>query len=90
MLEKAIALKYNKEINSAPTVVAKGKGALATKIIQKAKEYNVPIFSNPELASSLIDLELDHEVPEQLYHAVVDVFLWLMKNEAKAQQRSQT
>lgn len=81
--DKAVALKYDKETNTAPKVVASGKGELAQRIIQKAKEYNVPIFSNPELASSLIDLDLDKEIPSQLYQAVADVFIWLMKNESK-------
>ncbi|WP_345992700.1 EscU/YscU/HrcU family type III secretion system export apparatus switch protein [Sulfurimonas sp. HSL-1716] len=85
--DKAVALKYDKK-DTAPKVVASGKGELAQKIIQKAKEYNVPIFSNPELASSLINLELDHEIPVQLYQAVADVFIWLMKNESKAQAPS--
>ncbi len=82
--EKAVALKYNAESDSAPKVIASGKGELAARIIQKAKEYNVPIFSNPELASSLIDLDLDQEIPAQLYQAVADVFVWLMKNESKS------
>ncbi|WP_345979718.1 EscU/YscU/HrcU family type III secretion system export apparatus switch protein [Sulfurimonas sp. HSL3-2] len=81
--DKAVALKYDQEKNTAPKVVASGKGELAQRIIQKAKEYNVPIFSNPELASSLIDLDLDKEIPSQLYQAVADVFIWLMKNESK-------
>lgn len=81
--DKAVALKYDKEKDTAPKVVASGKGELAQRIIQKAKEYNVPIFSNPELASSLIDLDLDKEIPSQLYQAVADVFIWLMKNESK-------
>lgn len=81
--DKAVALKYDQETNTAPKVVASGKGELAQRIIQKAKEYNVPIFSNPELASSLIDLDLDKEIPSQLYQAVADVFIWLMKNESK-------
>ena len=84
MSDKAVALKYDKEQQNAPKVVASGRGEIAAKIIQKAKEYNVPIFSNPELASSLINLEIDQEIPEQLYHAVVDVFIWLMKNESRS------
>ena len=84
MRDKAVALKYDKELQNAPKIVASGQGELASKIIQKAKEYNVPIFSNPELASSLINLKIDQEIPAQLYHAVVDIFLWLMKNESKS------
>ena len=80
----AVALKYDSEQNNAPKVVASGKNEIADKIIQKAKEYNVPIFSNPELASSLITLDVDQEIPTQLYQVVADVFVWLMINESKS------
>ena len=79
---KAVALKYQQESQSAPQVVATGKGAIAQSIIDKAKEFDVPIFKNPELTNSLISLEVDQEIPPKLYEAVVEVFSWLMK-EAK-------
>jgi flagellar biosynthesis protein len=83
MSDKAVALKYDKEKDGAPRVIATGKGEVAQKIIQKAKDYNIPIFCNQELVASLINLELDKEIPANLYNAVVEVFVWLMKNEAK-------
>ncbi|MBU1657781.1 EscU/YscU/HrcU family type III secretion system export apparatus switch protein [bacterium] len=78
---KAVALQYDKEKTGAPKVVASGKGELAKKILQKANEFNVPIFANEQLVNSLIDLEIEHEIPHKLYQAVADVFIWLMKNE---------
>jgi flagellar biosynthesis protein len=84
MSDKAVALQYDKEQDSAPKVIASGKGKIAHKIIEKAREFHVPIFCNQELVNSLINLEIDKEIPPQLYNAVVDVFLWLMKNESKA------
>lgn len=84
MSDKAVALKYEKDKTNAPKVVASGKGNLAQKIIEKANEYNVPIFANKELVDSLIDLDIDQEIPAELYQAVVEVFIWLMKNEKKA------
>jgi flagellar biosynthesis protein len=83
MSDKAVALKYDKEKDGAPRVIATGKGEVAQKIIQKAKDYNIPIFCNQELVASLINSELDKEIPANLYNAVVEVFVWLMKNEAK-------
>jgi flagellar biosynthesis protein len=83
MSDKAVALKYDKEKDGAPRVIATGKGEVAQKIIQKAKDYNIPIFCNQELVASLINLELDKEIPANLYNAVVEVFVWLMKNEAE-------
>ena len=88
MKPKAAALKYDQNEQNAPTVIASGKGELAQRIIQKAKEYNVPLFSNPQLASSLIDLKLDSEIPAPLYKAVAEVFVWLMKNESKMGEKS--
>ncbi len=83
--KKAVALKYEKSSMSAPKVVAKGKGAVALKILQKAQEFDIPVFKNEVLASSLLEVELDKEVPPKLYKAVVEVFVWLMKSEKKAQ-----
>jgi len=83
-MQKAAALKYDKESQNAPKVLAKGKGELAQKIMLKAKEFNIPLFANETLVNSLIDLELDQEIPRELYQAVVEVFIWLMQNENKA------
>ncbi|MGB3961158.1 MAG: EscU/YscU/HrcU family type III secretion system export apparatus switch protein [Sulfurimonas sp.] len=87
MSDKAAALKYDKERGSAPTVVASGKGELAKRIIQKAEEFDVPIFANEALVNSLIDLEIDAQIPSELYQSVVEVFVWLMKNEKKFKER---
>jgi flagellar biosynthesis protein len=83
MVDKAVALKYDDASSKAPKVVASGKGEIASKIIQRAKEHDVALFSNPELVSSLLNLELDQEIPTQLYQAVADIFIWLMQNESK-------
>jgi len=82
---KAVALKYEKESSNAPKVVASAKGELAEKIIQKAKEFDVPIFANQHLVDSLVNLEIDHEIPQELYNGVAEVFIWLMKNERRYQ-----
>ena len=82
-MNKAAALKYDKESGSAPKDVASGKGEVALKIIEKAKEFNIPLFANEALVNSLVDVKLDHEIPKELYSAVVEVFIWLMKNEEK-------
>ncbi len=79
--KKAVALKYNKESQQAPTILAKGKGETAKNIIKKAQEFDISLFKNPELASSLLELDINQEIPPKLYQAVADVFIWLMKNE---------
>ena len=85
-MQKAVAMKYKVYEDNAPKkVIAKGSGEIAQKIIQKAKEYNIAIFQNEELTNMLMDVELDSEIPQELYQAVVEVFVWLRKTEEKAQ-----
>jgi flagellar biosynthesis protein len=83
--KKVVALKYEENGVSAPKVVAKGKGEVAQKILQKADEFDIPIFQNKALAESLLTLDLDEQIPPNLYKAVAEVFVWLMKSEKKAQ-----
>ena len=84
-MKQAVAMKYKAYEDSAPKVIAKGNGEIAKKIIQKAKEYDIAIFQNPELTQMLMNVEVDEEVPPKLYEAVVEVFVWLHKTENKAQ-----
>ena len=83
--KKAVAMSYKIYENNAPKVVAKGSGEVAKKIIEKAKEYDINIFQNPQLTDMLMNVELDNEIPPQLYKAVVEVFIWLRQTEEKAQ-----
>jgi len=76
---KAAALKYQKEKGTAPKVVAKGKGEVAQKIISLAKENNLPIRQDEDLVELLSKVELDKEVPENLYKAVAEVFVFVYK-----------
>ncbi|MBU0719821.1 EscU/YscU/HrcU family type III secretion system export apparatus switch protein [bacterium] len=86
MATKAAALEYNKKSGNAPKVVASGRGELAKKIIEKAHAFDIPVFANETLVNSLVDLEIDQEIPGELYQSVVEVFIWLMKNEKKARR----
>jgi flagellar biosynthesis protein len=85
MDKKVVALKYQENGTSAPKVVAKGKGKVAESIMKKAQEFDIPIFQNKALAESLLNLNLDEQIPANLYKAVAEVFVWLMKSEKKAQ-----
>jgi flagellar biosynthesis protein len=86
--DKAVALKYDQNNSSAPKVVATGSGEIAKKIIQKANEFDVPIFKNEALANSLLSLDVDEQIPPNLYKAVAEVFVWLMQSEQKASKSS--
>lgn len=83
--QKAVALAYEQNKHRAPKVLAKGEGLIAQKIIEKAKKYDIPLFQSKALVDSLIHLEIDEEIPPDLYKAVVEVFIWLYKTEQKTQ-----
>ncbi len=70
----AISLEYDGE--TAPRVSAKGTGHLAEQIIELAKEHNIPIKEDHQLVSLLSQVELDQEIPELLYEAVVQVLIF--------------
>ena len=80
---KAAALKYDPSQNRAPKILASGKGKVAEAIIAKAKEYDIPLFANEALVESLVGLEIESEIPQELYQAVVEVFVWLAKADAR-------
>ena len=72
-LAKAVALKYNEHDGNAPKIVAKGAGIIAGKILDSAKEHGVPIYQNKTLTGMLMAVELDREIPPELYQAVAEV-----------------
>jgi len=74
----AIALQYEKG-SGAPRVVAKGKGPIGAKIIEVARAHNVPIEENEVLAGALSNVELGDEIPEDLYKAVAEVLIFVLK-----------
>ena len=76
---KAVALKYDRHADAAPKVVAKGRGHLAEKIKQVARESGVPIMSDENLVQVLEALELDLEVPPELYRAVAEVLVFVYR-----------
>jgi len=69
----AIALRYEEKNMQAPHVTAKGQDSMALRIIDIAKQHSVPVVRNIGLAHSLYDLEIGHEIPEDLYEAVAEV-----------------
>ncbi|MBN2816422.1 MAG: FlhB-like flagellar biosynthesis protein [Campylobacterales bacterium] len=79
MRQKAVALKYEAQKNAAPKVVAKGEGESAKNIIKLAQEHGVPLKQDEDLVELLSKVELDQEVPSQMYKAVAEVFSFLYK-----------
>ena len=73
----AVALHYDK--TGAPRVVAKGKGAIGAKIIEVAKAHDIPIEENEVLAGALSNVELGDEIPAELYKAVAEVLIFVLR-----------
>ena len=82
--EMAVALKYDKAKDGAPRVVAKGMRLRAEKILEIAKAHRVPIMKNVPLANALYRVEINQEIPEQLYDAVAEIlnFVYALQQEA--------
>ena len=73
----AVALHYDR--TGAPRVVAKGKGSIGDKIIEVAKANNIPIEENEVLAGALSHVELGDEIPAELYKAVAEVLIFVLR-----------
>jgi flagellar biosynthesis protein len=78
-IKKAAALRYDREKDNAPKVVAKGKGASAEAIIKIAEAEGVPIRKDEELVELLSQVEIDKEIPPMLYKAVAEIFSFIYK-----------
>ena len=76
---KAVALKYNKEKDAAPKITAKGRGIIAEKIVETAQAHNVPLYEDKNLVQVLEALELETEIPPELYRAVAEVLAFIYR-----------
>lgn len=76
----AIALAYGTN-HGAPKVVAKGRGLIAQAIIDRAKQHGVFVHESEDLVGLLMKVELDQEIPAQLYLAVAELLAWLYRME---------
>lgn len=85
--EIAIAVKYDKEKDNAPRVVAKGLRFKAEKIKEIAKQYNVPVMKNVGLANALYRVDVGEEIPEELYDAVAEVLNFVYALQQEQQQK---
>ncbi len=82
--ERAVALRYEREREHAPKVVAKGAGWVAQRIIDEARAQGIPFREDPLLVQALFGLDLYQEIPEELYQVIAEiyVFLYQVKREA--------
>lgn len=75
--QRAVALQYGVS-DSAPVIVAAGMGHLAEKILDVAQENGVPVYEDNSLATILSQLNLGQQIPEELYRAVVEIYVYFL------------
>lgn len=80
----AVAVRYDPEKESAPRIVAKGRGQIAERIIELAKANGIPIHADADMTRLLAAVELFDEVPPELYAAVAEILVWVYRANAAA------
>lgn len=85
--KKAVALQYNQKGTSAPRVAATGKGYVASRIVKRAEESNVPIQEDASLVELLAELNINEKIPEDLYQAVAEVFAYIYQVDRDLEQK---
>lgn len=78
-IKKASALSYTPGEHSSPKVIATGKGAIAEKLIEKAKEAKIPVYEDEYLAETLSNISIGEEIPPQLYEVVAEVLSFISR-----------
>lgn len=74
--KRAVGLAYDMD-ETAPKVVAKGEGLVAENIIRLAENSNITIYEDEKLLNNLIQLEINEEIPEELYEAVAEIIFYI-------------
>lgn len=85
-ISKAVALKYDPGKDASPVVVAKGQGRIAESIIQKAKEHGVPLQEDASLVEVLSKLDLEQEIPPELYQLVAEILGFVYRTDMRAKK----
>ena len=86
--KKAVALQYEVG-DGAPVIVASGMGYMAEKIVEVAADSGVPIYEDNSLATILTQLKLGQEIPQELYQAIVEIYVYFLHfdpNKGKEQE----
>lgn len=78
-MRKAVALRYDRDINQAPEVVAAGQGWLAEKILALARDHEIPSYEDQELVEALLKLPVGSEIPPELYQLVAQVLAFVLR-----------
>ena len=76
-MKKAVALRYDQKKENVPKVIGKGQGLMAERIIKIAEENELPIKKDEDLVELLTKIDIDKEIPNNLYKAVAEVFSFI-------------
>jgi len=87
-IKKAVALKYEKSRDHAPRVTAKGARKIAERIIELAGEKGIPITEDPDLVGALMKLDLQDEIPQELYKVVAEILAFAYGLNRKVMERN--
>ena len=74
---EAVALRYRHGEDAAPRVVATGRGYLAERILELAREWDVPVHEDPDLIEVLSKLDINEEIPPHVYRAVAEILAFV-------------
>jgi len=77
--KQAVALKYQAGSMDAPKVVAKGKGYVAENMLKTAREHDIPVQEDPSLVEVLGKLDLDQQIPPELYQVVAEILAFVYR-----------
>ena len=83
----AAAIEYDNRKDLAPRVTAKGEGLLAERIIELAKQHDIPIKSDPNLVQVLSKLDLNEQIPVELYHVIAEILAFVYTLNSKWQEK---
>ncbi|MDW7645701.1 MAG: EscU/YscU/HrcU family type III secretion system export apparatus switch protein [Desulfuromonadales bacterium] len=78
-LKKAVALQYDREKAAAPRVVASGRGEIAERILQTAREAGLPVREDADLLEVLARIPVGEEIPEDLYQVVAEILAFVYR-----------
>lgn len=84
---RAVALQYGPG-SGAPVIVASGMGHLAERIVEVAVDSGVPVYEDNSLATILSQMELGREIPEELYQAIVDIYIYFCSSTRRTRRNT--
>jgi len=84
--KQVVAVKYDNHNSDAPTVIAKGTGIIADKILETANDCKIPVVQNKVLTGLLMAVKLDNQIPPELYQAMAEVLAYVYRLDQKAKK----